>query len=75
MCFGDNIVTFIIPEKRSKHARDKVENSICNDCQHLNYVSMNYFVGHDYKFRKSAVAMWQTCGTDVVVSLEETLII
>lgn len=45
--------------------------SICENCQHENNISLSYFVGFDYTFEKSVVAMCQTCNKDFVVVFDE----
>ncbi len=45
--------------------------STCENCQHENNISLSYFVGFDYTFEKSVVAMCQTCNKDFVVVFDE----
>ncbi len=48
--------------------------SKCDNCQQDNNISLNYFVGLDYKFEKSVVAMCQGCNKDFIVTFDESMI-
>jgi len=45
--------------------------SKCEKCQEPNDVSLISFVGHDYQFKDSIVAMCQRCNTSYLVTLDE----
>lgn len=48
--------------------------SKCDKCQQTNDISLRYFVGDDYKFSDTIIAMCQKCHTDFVVKLDESKI-
>ncbi len=49
--------------------------SMCDNCQQENNISLSYFVGLDYKFEKSVVAMCQACNRDYIVTFDESMIL
>jgi hypothetical protein len=49
--------------------------SKCDKCQQDNNVSLNYFVGLDYKFEKSVVAMCQACNKNFIVTFDESMVV
>jgi hypothetical protein len=49
--------------------------SKCDKCQQDNNVSLNYFVGLNYKFEKSVVAMCQACNKDFIVMFDESMVL
>ena len=48
--------------------------SKCDNCQQENNISLSYFVGLDYNFEDSVVAMCQTCNKDFIVTFDESMI-
>jgi len=46
----------------------------CENCKKGNNISLNYFVGFDYKFKKSVVATCQACNNDFIATLDESMI-
>jgi hypothetical protein len=48
--------------------------SKCENCQHENNISLNYFVGLDYRLEESVIAMCQSCNKDFVVSFDDSMI-
>lgn len=48
--------------------------SICDKCQQENIVSLRHFIGFDYKFEKSVIAMCQACNKDFIATLDESMI-
>lgn len=57
---------------KSYHMETGLINSRCDKCQQLNDISLSLFVGLDYKFKSSAMAMCQKCNTDYIVTLDES---
>ena len=48
--------------------------SKCDNCQQDNSISLNYFVGLDYKFEKTIVAMCKACNKDFIVTFDESMV-
>ena len=48
--------------------------STYDKCQQENSLSLNYFVGFNYKFEKSIVATCQACNKDFIATLDESMI-
>ena len=48
--------------------------SKCDKCQQQNDISLSYFVGSDYKFENTVIAMCQNCNSDFLVTLDEAKI-
>ena len=49
--------------------------SKCDKCQQQNNVSLNHFVGLDYKFEKSVVAVCKACNKDFIVTFDESMVV
>jgi hypothetical protein len=49
--------------------------SKCDNCQQDNNISLNYFVGLDYKFEESIVATCQACNKDFIVTFNESMVL
>ena len=49
--------------------------SKCDNCQQDNNISLNYFVGLDYKFEESIVATCQACNEDFIVTFNESMVL
>jgi hypothetical protein len=49
--------------------------SKCDNCQQDYNISLNYFVGLDYKFERSVVAMCQACNKDLIVTFDESMVL
>jgi len=47
--------------------------SLCDNCQQLNDVSLNYFLEIDGRFNKPVLATCQKCNRDYIVTLGESL--
>jgi hypothetical protein len=47
--------------------------SLCDNCQHPNDVSLNYFMEVDGCFNRSVIATCQKCNRDYIVTLGESL--
>lgn len=45
-------------------------NSICNHCEQKNEMSLSYFLGIDYKFKKSALVTCRKCNKDYTASID-----
>ena len=45
--------------------------SKCKKCQHPRDIPLSFFVGLDYKFKNSAIAMCQKCNIEFVVTFDE----
>lgn len=43
--------------------------AICDICQNENEISLNCFLGSDYRFKDSVVAMCRSCNKDFIVML------
>ena len=56
---------------KSYHLETGLITSRCDKCKQLNDISLSLFVGLDYKFKSSAMAMCQSCNTDYIVTLDE----
>lgn len=48
--------------------------SKCEHCKNENSISLSYFVGPDYHFDDSVIAMCKTCNRDYVVTFDDTMI-
>ena len=48
--------------------------STCEKCQQENSLLLKYFVGTDYTFEKSVIATCQSCNTDFVATLDESML-
>lgn len=48
--------------------------SKCDKCQQANEISLQYFVGDNYKFCDKIVTVCQNCHTDFIVRLDESMI-
>ncbi len=49
--------------------------SKCDKCQQQNNVSLNHFVGLDYKFEKSVVAVCKACNMGFIVTFDESMVV
>jgi hypothetical protein len=49
--------------------------SKCDNCQQDNNISLNYFVGLDYKFKKSVFAICKACNKDFIVTFDESMVV
>jgi hypothetical protein len=59
---------------KSYHLETGLITSRCDKCHQLNDISLSLFVGLDYKFKSSAMAICQKCNTDYIVTLDESRI-
>lgn len=48
--------------------------STCENCQQENSLLLKYFVAGDYTFENSVVATCQSCKTDFIATLNESMI-
>jgi hypothetical protein len=48
--------------------------STCEKCQQENSIALKYFAGFDNMFEKSVVATCQSCNTDFIATLDESMI-
>jgi len=44
--------------------------STCDNCQQQNNISLNYFVGSDYRLKDSVIVMCRSCNTDYIVKID-----
>ena len=44
--------------------------STCENCQQQNDISLNYFVGSDYRLKNSVLAICRSCNTDYIVTID-----
>ena len=66
--------TSVLQTCKSYHLETGLITARCDKCQQLNDISLSHFVGLDYKFKSSAMAMCQRCNTDYIVTLDESMI-
>ncbi len=48
--------------------------SKCDKCQQTNEISLRYFVGSDYQFNDTVIAMCKECSSSFMVTLDESKI-
>jgi hypothetical protein len=44
--------------------------STCENCKRQNDISLNYFVGSDYRLKNSVIAICRSCNTDYIVTID-----
>jgi hypothetical protein len=42
----------------------------CENCQQHNDISLNYFIGSDYRLKDSVIARCRSCNKDYIVTLD-----
>lgn len=68
-------MAFVFFEGGNAMLETRFITSKCDKCQQENNVSLNYFVGFDYKFEKSVIAMCQACNKDFIVTFDESMVL
>ena len=67
-------MAFVFYDGGSVMLETRFITSKCDKCQQENDVSLNFFIGLDYKFEKAVVAMCQVCNKDFVVTFDDSMI-
>ncbi len=44
--------------------------STCENCKHQNDISLNYFVGSDYRLKNFVIATCRSCNRDYIVTID-----